>query len=58
MNNPSVAMAEMFSSIILVRSQQELIEHTAFGEDLRCNYAINHTKKLAKSAYRLGDINH
>ena len=40
-NSSSVATAELFST-----GQQELVDHTTFGKDLKLTYAINHAKKL------------
>ena len=39
-------MLQPWGCFLLVRSQQELVDHTTFGKDLRLTYAINHAKKL------------
>jgi len=43
-NSSSVATAEMFSAGQV--TQQELVDHTTSGKDLKLTYAINHAKKL------------
>ena len=39
-------MSQPRRCFLLVRSQQELVDHTTLGKDLRLTYAINHAKML------------
>ena len=44
--NIVVQVSQPRRCFLLVGSQQELLGHPTFGEDLRLTYASNHAKKL------------